>query len=360
MNIAHVLFDPEPKYTGKEIFLILKGGRGIPGLGLAFFIAVISYFLGKTANVLDVLVLSLIVGIAVRFLIRNNDYLVKLFYPGILIAPIIFIPLGLVFYGIKNLNFLEFFYINPEYIALEILVVIAFFLSIILLGKLLKMKREITYLTATGSGVCGASAIIITSPAVSAEPDDISVSLISVFIAALLGFFVIFPAIAKALGMDNLIYALFSGMVMQFTGFVKLAVDTMPVNIPIVISQQSAVSIALSVKAARYLGLLIAIPLFATIIKKRVYLPWFLWVFLIAGIAGSFIAINGISLSVAAASVVKPIYTFLWASAMAATGLNADLKVFLSKTGVKCLIMACGGLAAAILVFLFGIMFMGF
>jgi len=360
MGLFDVFFDPEPRYTRREIALIVKGGRSIPGLLLAVLIATLSYFIGEINNVFDALVLAVVLGIGIRFLIRNNDSLIRLFYPGILIAPIIFIPAGLVFYGVKNLDFLEFIRVNPAYIGLEIIVVVVFFVSIIFLGKILKTRRQITYLTATGSGVCGASAIVITSSAVSAEPDDVSVSLISVFIAAVVGLFIIFPVVVHTLGMNNLVYALFSGMTLQFTGFVKLASDMTPEGLAMVISSQEAGMIALSVKAVRYLGLLIAIPLFASMMKRRVYVPWFLWIFLVAGLAGSFIMTGGSNLSKTLAHIVKPVYTFLWATAMAAVGLNADLMVFLSRTGIRCLVMAFGGFFAAIIVFLVGILMIGF
>lgn len=284
----------------------------------------------------------MVIGIIIRARVGYNKKLI----PGFILTPLIFIPIGIIFYGAVNLNFVKFAEINIGLMVLLLVIMLVYFGVILFLGRLLKQKKQITYLVATGSAICGALAIAITAPAVDAEPDDVSISLISVFIAAAFGLFILLPFIAGLLGLNNQIYALLSAMTLQFTGFVKAATGSFVKEIS---------TLALSVKAARYLGLLITIPLFASLTKKKFYIPWFLWAFLGAGFLFSYIPAIAKPLTL----IFKPTLDILWSIAMAAIGLNADIRVLLSDNGVKSLFMAFGGFIVAVLVFLLGIKFIG-
>src|SRR3989339_229125 len=277
-----------------------------PGLLLAIIIGSLSYQLKSAIGspLLDPLLIALIIGIIIRSIIGNNSRLI----PGFNFASIIFV----------------------------------YFMIILLLGKILKQKKQITYLTATGSAICGASAITITSRGVNADPDDISISLLSVFITAIFGLFILFPFLANFFNMTDQVYALFAGSILQFSGFVKAAAGGL---------DQEFLNLATSIKTFRYLGLLIALPLFASLIRKKIYFPWFLWAFLGAGLLFSF------------APVVAKIFTpsfeviqvLFWSIAMAAIGLNANIQALLSDNGVKALLMSFVGFFAAIVTFLLGI-----
>ncbi len=53
--------------------------------------------------------------------------------------------------------------------------------------------------------------------------------------------------------------------------------------------------------------------------------------------------------------VIKPVYNILWAIAMAAVGLNADIRELLSNNGTKALIAAFSGFAMAVITFFIGL-----
>lgn len=329
--------------------------RGLPGLLLAIIIGVISYGIKVVtgAPAADPLLIALIIGILVRAIIGTN----KTLLPGILIAPKIFIPVGVIFYAARNLNFVQFAEVEIGMVVLLIVIILVFYGVVLLLGRLLRQKKEITYLTATGSAICGASAIAIMSPVVEAESDDVSISLLAVAVAAISGLFIIFPFIATASGLSGYMYALLSGSVLQFTGFVKAVVVSFP-PLRSELSVDKMMSIAISVKAVRYLGLLIAIPLFASLIKKRVYLPWYLWAFLVSGIAGSVIyAYYKPFYNDVLIPSITPIYGVAWSIAMGALGLNANLEELLRNNGAKAVGMAFVGFFAAGIIFFIGLRF---
>lgn len=318
---------------------------GWRGIILAFVIGVLSWQVTELSgsNYADALLIALVIGMVVRTFLGNK----RTFLPGFVLAPYIFIPLGAIFYAATSLNFVNFSKIDLSYTLLMISIILVYFVVIIGMGSLFKVSKKTTYLTATGSAICGASAICMTSPAVESEPDDVSISLVSVFIAGIAALFIL-PFFIGLFKMDNHLIALFSGMILQFTGFVKaFAADTVGKN-------SEFYTLASGIKAARYLGLLVAIPLFSSLIRKKVSVPYYLWVYLGVGLFVSYIPY--ISDFVAAnIAMLKTILTILWAIAMATIGLNANLKAVFTLNGVKSVVMAFVGLLAAIFTFIIGI-----
>jgi uncharacterized integral membrane protein (TIGR00698 family) len=323
------------------------------GMAIAILIGLSGYIFTYVlhSSLLDPLLIALILGIIMKSSARN----MKKFEPGISLASSIFIPVGIVFYGLNNLNFITLTELEPSRLFLLLTVVFIYFFVILLLGRLLKQKEQITYLTASGSAICGASAIAVTSPAIEAEPDDISISLLSVAVAAFVGFALILPFIAVLFDMNCKDYSFLAGSTLQFTGLVKVAEQYTPFLRKDMLPSEM-LSLALSVKAGRYLGLLIGIPLFSSLIKKRLACPWFLWAFLFAGLAGTWIySTQGTSFHAALVSYINPVHTISWSIAMSAIGLRANVKELLSNNGTKALIMAFSGFFAAIVTFLAGV-----
>ena len=328
-----------------------------PGLLLATCIGVLTYTVSVLLHspVIDPLVVALGAGVMIRTFCGHRT----ICNAGFAAAPLVFIPIGITFYAVKNLNFTTYSQVPPRSMLLAALVVFVYFATILLLGRLLGQRDRISYLTATGSAICGASAIAIASPAVDADSDDISVALVAVTTAALVALFTLLPFVATSLNMGDQTYGLLSGSVLQMTGFVKAAVTNLPF-LSRHLTDKELVSLALSVKAARYLGLLIAIPLFASLIQKRLYIPWTLWLFLGAGLLGTWLAVTHQTFyNTALIPVVKPLYGISWSIAMTAIGLNADVRQLLSNNGTKALIMAFGGCAAAMTTFFLGTMILG-
>jgi uncharacterized integral membrane protein (TIGR00698 family) len=300
--------------------------------------------------VADPLLLSMITGITIRTVTgKKNTSRSSSNLPSL-----IFIPAGIVFYAARNLNFIKFAKVEISMIILLLVIILVYFTVILILGKLLNQKKQITYLTATGSAICGASAITITSPAVEAEADDVSISLLSVALAAFVGLFVILPFLGILFDVNNTVYSLLSASVLQFTGFVRAAVTTIP-YLKRDMDVKDLLSLAMSVKAVKYLGLLIAIPLFASMTKRKFYIPWFLWAFLFSGIISTwFYSVNKI-FHENMMNVIEPVYNISWSIAMTSIGLNADISKLLSNNGTKALIMAFAGFIAATGTFFIGL-----
>ncbi|ALC15801.1 putative membrane protein YadS [Desulfuromonas soudanensis] len=320
---------------------------------LAIFIGTLFFlfqrFIGSYFT--DPLILSLVAGIAVRALTGSRWQLQESFLP----VYRLFIPVGIFFYAVKNLNFSRNLSLSPSLLGLLVLVMLVYFVTIFLLGAWMGQKKTITYLTAAGSAICGASAIAITSPALDAEPDDVSISLLAVASTSLVALFVIFPFLGTLFDLSGTTYALASGSVLQLTGFVKAAVGHMPYLSGAIPASELA-ALALSVKAGRYLGLLVAIPLLSSLARKRMSLPWTLWVFVGAGLLGTRLSMAFPTFyQETLLPVVQPIYLLSWSIAMAAIGLSADIRELHSDHGVKALIQAFCGCCAAVATFFAGL-----
>ena len=325
-----------------------------PGLLPAALIGAVAYGISVMSRspILDPLVLALVAGVALRTTVGRHTPRAA----GFAAAPRVCLPIGITFYAVKNLNFAAYAEVRPTAMILAALIVFVYFATILILGRRLGQRDRISYLTAAGSAICGASAIAITSPAVDADSDDVSVSLLAVTTAALVALFTLLPFVATTVGMTDQSYGLLSGSVLQMTGFVKAAV----MNLPFLqrqLGDQELASLALSVKAARYLGLLIAIPLFASLTQKRLYIPWTLWLFIGAGLVGTAVCVTQRNFyNTTLIPMVKPLYGLSWSIAMAAIGLNADARELLSNNGAKALVMAFAGCAIAMMTFFVGSM----
>ena len=320
---------------------------------LAILIGIIVYIITVLIkySVLDPLLLAIITGIIIRTITGKKGNRASN------LPSLIFIPFGIIFYAAKNLNFIKFAKVETGMIILLLVIILVYFTVILILGKLLHQKKQITYLTATGSAICGASAITITSPAVEAEADDVSISLLSVALAAFVGLFVMLPFLGILFDITNKVYCLLSASVLQFTGFVKVAATSIH-YLKTDIGREDLLSLALSVKAVKYLGLLIAIPLFASMTKKKLYIPWFLWAFLFSGIIFTWVySVNKIFYEYMI-NFIEPVYNISWSIAMASIGLNADTRALLSNNGTKALVMAFAGFIAATGTFFAGLYIM--
>ena len=181
--------DNKKVILNKDAFSSFK--QGWKGLLIAIIAGVIAYLIQKFSGygVLDPLLVALILGMLIRFFVKFKESSISSFK----LAPLILIPAGVIFYGAKNLDFIKFSTIDITNALLLFVIFIIYVTTIIFLSNLFGIREKIVYLTAAGSAICGASAIAITTPAINAESDDVSISLISVFLSQVWDFLFVFP-----------------------------------------------------------------------------------------------------------------------------------------------------------------------
>jgi uncharacterized integral membrane protein (TIGR00698 family) len=167
------------------------------------------------------------------------------------------------------------------YTALSITITLALGLF---LGWLFRIKERIAFLVSAGTAICGGSAIAAVAPILGATQEEIAVSLGAVFIlnsVALL----IFPPIGAALHLTQNQFGLWAALAIHDTSSVVGAAAKYGAV---------ALAVATTVKLARALWI-VPVSLCVSATRKtgaRVQLPWFIFFFLLAAAANTFLPIG--------------------------------------------------------------------
>ncbi len=139
----------------------------------------------------------LIVGIILGMLYANSlrNHLPATWVPGIQFCTKQILRAGIILYGFR-LTFQSVVAIGGPAILIDcIIVTVTIFLGL-LVGKLLKMDRDLSLLTATGSAICGAAAVLGAEPVVKGEPHKTAVAVSTVVIFGTVSMF-IYPVLYR-------------------------------------------------------------------------------------------------------------------------------------------------------------------
>lgn len=277
----------------------------------------------KLHSALDALVIGLMLGMFVRFILSFTRFSLS----EMDVAYKFFVPAGLILYGV-NLKFANLAQISSiAWFQIIVGIFIVLWASSLLAQKL-SLSREAGVLTAVGTAICGASAIVISSMIIRPKKEDIGKALLSITVWGLLGA-LIYPFIQKALGMTQEAYALFISTTLSQTGFVKMAAMALGKNVE---------TLALSIKVARTVLIIPVIMVLWFIFKKDpnasagtdesaekdenpIFMYLSLAAFLLVGLSFSFCPILKVY-----SSNVAYYSTVIWTIAMASIGMSVDVK----------------------------------
>ena len=150
------------------------------------------------------------------------------------------------------------------------------------IGKALKLDRVISYLIASGTAICGGSAIAAVSAVIKAKEKEISIALGVVFFLNALAIFV-FPFLGHQLDLSQKDFGLWSAIAIH---------DTSSVVGAALAYGEEALDIAVTVKLSRALWI-IPLSIFSMFLFKgkanSIKIPWFILLFVIAVIANSYL-----------------------------------------------------------------------
>ncbi len=148
-----------------------------------------------------------------------------------------------------------------------------------LVGKALNIREKTSALISSGTAICGGSAIAAVAPVIDAEPEEISVSLGTVFILNSIALFT-FPIIGHALNLSQNQFGIWSAIAIHDTSSVVGASAAYGAE---------ALAIATTVKLARALWIAPVALMFLLIYRKqntekkaKIAIPWFILLFLLA------------------------------------------------------------------------------
>ncbi len=154
----------------------------------------------------------------------------------------------------------------------------------VLIGKWMKVNQKSAYLIATGTAICGGSAIAAVGPVIDADDDQMSMSLATIFILNTIALFV-FPPIGRWIGLSQEQFGLWAAIAIHDTSSVVGAGAAYG---------QDALQIATTVKLTRALWI-IPLALVSSLIfrakGKKVSIPWFILFFVLAMVLNTFLPI---------------------------------------------------------------------
>lgn len=144
-----------------------------------------------------------------------------------------------------------------------------------LVGKLLKVEDKTSTLISAGTAICGGSAIAAVAPAISAESEQISISLGTVFILNSIAL-ILFPFIGHYFNLSQNQFGIWSAIAIHDTSSVVGAAQSYGAD---------ALAIATTVKLARALWIAPIALLFSFVYrskKAKIAVPYFILFFLLA------------------------------------------------------------------------------
>jgi len=149
-----------------------------------------------------------------------------------------------------------------------------------LIGKLLAVRGTLSYLTSTGTAICGGSAIAAVGPILRANDEEMAVSLGTVFILNSIAL-LIFPAIGSALHLSQPQFGLWAALAIHDTSSVVGAGWRYG---------NEALVVATTVKLARALWI-VPLALATAAVKhskSKIQVPWFIFLFCLAAVINTY------------------------------------------------------------------------
>ena len=239
---------------------------------LFFIFLAVSIFMEQAA-------LSLFLGIFLSF-INNKFNLIPISVNGSNFLKAGIICLG----GTISLKALG--EISVDYIPIVSLYVVAIMIFGILIGKLIKLPRNLTLLLVSGTAICGGTAIASLAPIIKARSEDLVASISLVFLLNAIAI-IIFPYIGQYYEMTNQEFGIFSALTIH---------DTASVVGTASLYSDESVTYASITKLGRTLWivpLLIGASIFTRSDNKDYEFPYFILVFIAFVIIGNTLDIDG-------------------------------------------------------------------
>ena len=172
-------------------------------------------------------------------------------------------------------------------VSVAAVMIIGFFV-----GKWLRVDRKTAYLISSGTAICGGSAIAAVAPVVKADDNQMSVSLGTTFVLNAIALF-IFPPIGHWLGMTQEQFGEWAAIAIHDTSSVVGAGEAFDRSY-FPGAEGKALQIATLIKCTRALWI-IPLALITTLIFKeknsKIYIPWFIFLFVLAMVANTYIAL---------------------------------------------------------------------
>ena len=311
----------------------------VPGIALCLLIAAGAWFLGKLVPVIGGPVIAIISGIIITSLfpafIKNKLFGKFELSPGVKYASKKLLQYAIILLGFE-MNLSRVIQVGGQSLLAILFTLVTAFLVAFLVGKALKLSGDVTTLIGVGTAICGGSAIAATAPIIRAKDEDVARSISTIFLFSIIAIFS-FPALGHALGLGDAGFGLWAGTAINDTSSV-VAAGTAWSDAA---GSDAALQLATIVKLTRTL-MIVPITLALAVYMSRKskqeqggsfsfakVFPWFVIFFVLASIVNTFVfAPAGLE---ALSKTLTQIGKFIIVMALAAVGLNTNIKSFVAS-----------------------------
>ena len=309
-------------------------------LFMALF-ACAAFFIGEAQFLKAISFSPLIIGIILGMIYANSlrNHLPETWTPGIQYCSKRVLRLGIILYGFR-LTFQQVVEVGLPGITVDCIIVAVTILGGVMVGKWLKMDRDIALLTSIGSGICGAAAVLGAEATLRTKPYKTAVAVATVVIFGTLSMF-LYP-IGYQTGIIDLTpeqMGIFSGSTLHEVAHAVgagEAIGGVTASTSIIVKM---IRVMLLVPVLLILGWWAAAkmrksPAAVEGEKGKVAVPWFAFGFLLV------IGFNSLNLlPEVVVGWINQFDTFLLTMAMAALGAETSFDKF-KKAGVKPFLLA--------------------
>jgi uncharacterized integral membrane protein (TIGR00698 family) len=304
----------------------------LPGLLFALALGLAGLGLAAVPALAGLQLSALTLAIALGMLVGNlaSARLPERTAPGIAFAQRNLLRAGIVLYGLR-ISFQQIAAIGPGALLLDVIVVASTLALGVWIGRRwLGLDRDTALLTACGSAICGAAAVLATERLLKPEASKVAIAVAGVVLFGTLNIF-LYPQLASWLALSPDVYGIYTGATVHEVAQVVAAGNAVG---------PAAADTAVIVKLTRVLLLVPFLFLLGGWQARsgasagRITIPWFALAFVGA------CALNSVvELPPALRSVLLDIDTLLLATAMGALGLETRFSR-LRALGPKPLLLA--------------------
>lgn len=310
------------------------------GIGLCTVIAGAAWCLGELAPVVGGPVFSILMGMLTAMFYKNKAKVKT----GIAFTSKKVLQLAVVLLGF-GMNLFVIVATGVQSLPIILSTISVSLLISFALYKAMRMPSKIATLVGVGSAICGGSAIAATAPVIDASDEEIAQSISVVFlfnvIAAL-----IFPTLSAAFGLSDYGFGIFAGTAVNDTSSVTAAAAAWDA-----LHGSNTLDTAAVVKLTRTLAIIpitLIIALYrskkavqgsGTKVKIKKIFPHFILFFILASLVTTVCVSLGVPVGIFAP--LKTMSKFLIVMAMAAIGLNTDIKKLIKNGGKPILAGLC-------------------
>ena len=298
----------------------------IPGLVVTFSLAVVATFLSNLDIIKSTVNFSpLIIAILLGIIIGNFIRFPESFKPGIIFSLKKILRVAIVFLGFR-LTLQEVASVGLEGLIVDtIMLVGTFLLGVWISRKIFGLDSQMSYLIASGSSICGASAVLATAPVVKAEMHHAAMAVATVTIFGTIAMF-IYPVVYKAgllLDFNDILYGLWTGATVHEVAQVVAA------GFAVSLDAGNTATIAKLTRVMMLAPLLIALSFYlakkhathgAGVTLRDIPIPWFVFGFIAMVIINSTHVIPKNIVS-----GINVIDSFLLTVAMGAMGIETNI-----------------------------------